>query len=52
MKAGEVRLWKMTRRQVREGLAAGQIKAAILLGLNRTTLVEKIKKLNIKSNEP
>lgn len=27
-------------------------KAAILLGLNRTTLVEKIKKLNIKSDEP
>jgi transcriptional regulator with GAF, ATPase, and Fis domain len=26
-------------------------KAAILLGLNRTTLVEKIKKLNIKSDE-
>lgn len=30
MKTGEVRLWKMTRRQVRQGLAAGQIKAAIL----------------------
>ena len=30
MKTGEVRLWKMTRRQVRESLAAGQIKAAIL----------------------
>ena len=30
MKIGEVRLWKMTRRQVREGLVAGQIKAAIL----------------------
>ena len=30
MKTGEVRLWKMTRRQVREGLASGQIKGAIL----------------------
>ncbi len=27
---GEVRLWKLTRRQVRERLAAGQMKAAIL----------------------
>ena len=30
MKSGEVRLWKLTRRQVRETLAAGQFKGAIL----------------------
>ncbi len=30
MITGEVRLWKLTRRQVRERLAAGQMKAAIL----------------------
>jgi creatinine amidohydrolase len=30
VKTGEVRLWKMTRRQVREAMAAGRIKAAIL----------------------
>lgn len=30
MKIGEVRLWKLTRRMVREALAAGQIKGAII----------------------
>ena len=30
MKTGEVRLWKLTRRHVREALEAGQIKGAIL----------------------
>ena len=30
MKTGEVRLWKLTRRHVREALAAGKIKGAIL----------------------
>ena len=30
MVTGEVRLWKLTRRQVREALDAGQIKGAIL----------------------
>ena len=30
MKTGEVRVWKMTRRQVREGMAAGHFKGAFL----------------------
>ena len=30
MKTGEVRVWKMTRRQVREGMAAGHFRGAIL----------------------
>ena len=30
METGEVRLWKLTRREVREALAAGRFRAAIL----------------------
>ena len=30
MKSGEVRLWKLTRKQVREKLASGKLKSAFL----------------------